>query len=170
MNLPMQFRYYRWRNNPYEITIQYTRIVQEQHQPCYASVIQNLGKQSRIITGKGVFLGSDCQEQFDELASQLEQGGEGLLILPGKAPMRAVFVSLKLIGETRPGQISYSFQFQEVPTKKADGDIKYYLVRKEGETLWHVAAQCGVTVDVLRIQNQVQWPNALPIGLRLVLP
>lgn len=47
MNLPMQFQGYCWPNNPYEITVQYTRAVQEQQQPGCRSVVQNMGRRCR---------------------------------------------------------------------------------------------------------------------------
>ena len=75
MNLPMQFQGYCWPNNPYEITVQYTRAVQEQQQPGCRSVVQNMGRRCRVIAGKGIFLGAGCREQFDRLAALLEQGG-----------------------------------------------------------------------------------------------
>lgn len=169
MNLPMQFQGYCWPNNPYEVTVQYARTVQEQQQPGGRSVVQNLGRRCRVIAGRGIFLGADCREQFDRLAALLEQGGEGLLTLPGEAPLHAVFTSLKLTGESRPNQLGYSFQFYEVPSgRTAEGGG--YRVDKEGETLWYVAMLCGTSVDVLRALNRVQWPNALPVGTRLVLP
>lgn len=170
MNLPMQFQGYCWPNNPYEITVQYTRAVQEQQQPGCRSVVQNMGRRCRVIAGKGIFLGAGCREQFDRLAALLEQGGEGLLTLPGEAPLRAVFASLKLTGESRPNQLGYSFQFYEVPGGRVAEGGGCYRVAREGETLWHVAMLCGVPVDELRVLNRVQWPNALPVGTRLVLP
>lgn len=169
MNPPMQFQGYCWPNNPYEVTVQYARSVQEQQQPGSRSAVQNLGRRCRVIAGRGLFLGADCQAQLDRLASLLEQGGEGLLTLPGKAPLRAVFTSLKLVGESRPNQVGYSFEFREVPDGRAAGSGCYQVCR-EGETLWHAAMACGAPVDELRRLNRVQWPNALSVGTRLVLP
>ena len=55
MNLPMQFQGYCWPNNPYEVTVQYARTVQEQQQPGGRSVVQNLGRRCRVIAGRGSF-------------------------------------------------------------------------------------------------------------------
>ncbi len=103
MSLQMAYKGFRWNVNPSEITITCSRNLKEQPLPLKGSLLQEMGRKKRQISGKGCFLGRDSLLQFRELQRLFEEGGAGLLVMPGLPPLRAVFSSLQLQALGAPG-------------------------------------------------------------------
>ena len=173
MNLqPMSFRGFVWPHNPSSLTVEYAREIKTLKQPYEGSILQDYGSQKRIVSGKGEFTGKNSMTEFNRLSSVFSQKGGGTLTLPGSAPFAALFESLKMIGEAQPELVKYSFVFIEnegIPVPLHVGDEKIYLC-SGGESLWGIAGEDKTTVDVLMPLNpQIQWPNYLEAGTRVVL-
>ena len=56
MSLQMAYKGFRWNVNPSEITITCSRNLKEQPLPLKGSLLQEMGRKKRQISGKGCFL------------------------------------------------------------------------------------------------------------------
>ena len=75
MNLNvMKFKNYVWPHNPSTINISVKRDLKEVFIPFKGSIIQDYGREKRIVSGSGQFFGNDCIEQFDSLFFVFKQG------------------------------------------------------------------------------------------------
>ena len=163
MSLTMQFKKYRWPMNPSEITVSYDRNLREKVVPLKGSLLQDMGRKKRIVTGKGCFLGEDSLKQFRRLAQVFEEGGAGTLSMPGFPPFLAVFSSLKLNALGRPEETHYSFSFTEADNPFLEEKETIY-VCKEKDSLWRVQAETGIPMEIWLEQNRIPWINDLEEG------
>lgn len=169
---PMSFKSYVWPFNPEKVQVEYARNIKNVKLPLFGSVLQDLGCDKRVITGAGAFTGRGCMEEFSRLTEVFASSGSGMLRLPGIAPFKAAFSSLKMIGEAHPDCVSYSFIFVEdentIPDKPFIPDTYFC---KDGESLWSIANLYNTTADTLKALNPgIQWPNMLKEGQKVVLP
>lgn len=132
--------------------------------------MQETGATPRKVTGSGRFVGSESMEEFSRLSAIFTNGGSGTLCIPGTAPFQAVFVSLLMKGQARPGCVGYEFTFlEDSAAASSDGETQVY-VCAGGESLWDVANRFGTTVDTLHAANpQIEWPNALVAGEKVTI-
>ena len=72
MRLTMQFKKYRWPVTPSEITVSYDRNLQEKVLPLKGSLLQDMGRKKRIVTGKGCFFGVSLDAIYDEEGTPIE--------------------------------------------------------------------------------------------------
>lgn len=173
MNLNiMKYKNYTWPNNPSTIDISVKRDLKDISMPFNLSVIQDLGRKKRIVSGQGQFFGENCMEQFEDLFKVLKQGGTGYLCLPGMVPFLAVFSELQLIGEAMPNVINYKFEFWEDLSSSFVNDNleeSYYVVL-EGDTLWSIAVKYNMSIeDLLSLNCNIKNPNQLIVGERVYL-
>jgi hypothetical protein len=170
---PMSYKSYVWPFNPEKLQIEYARKIKQISLPFSGSVLQDLGCEKRVVTGKGEFVGSGCMAEFSRLAAVFDEEGGGTLRMPGMAPFTAAFSALKMVGEAQPDCVSYEFTFLEdaaVSDKTSVTETGIY-VCTGGESLWSVANLFSTTVDKLKALNpMVQWPNWLDAGQKVVLP
>lgn len=150
----LQFRDFAFPHNPKTLQVDYSRNIKVFRPPMQAEVLQHLGKDFRVVTGRGEFYGADAFPQFLHLANQFQQEQKGILVLPGFDPFYAWFKSLKLIGEAGSGVLEYAFEFWEVsdPATGTSVTESRYLPA-EGDTLWTVSAATGVSVERLLALN-----------------
>ena len=163
MSLQMAYKGFRWNVNPSEITITCSRNLKEQPLPLKGSLLQEMGRKKRQISGKGCFLGRDSLLQFRELQRLFEEGGAGLLVMPGLPPLRAVFSSLQLQALGRPGETHYTFSFVEEDVPPAEEKRAAYACR-EHDSLWRASAAMNVPLEILLEQNRNPWINDLEEG------
>lgn len=173
MNLaPMSFRSYVWPCNPETVKIERTRSTAEFKIPGGTGVVQATGSAARKVTGSGRFTGSGCMEEFGRLSQALSSGESGTLCLPGTVPFQAVCAALAMKGAPRPNCVAYEFVFLEDASADVGdlpGEAEVY-VCTGGETLWDVANHYGTSADALHAANpQIEWPNALEAGERVVI-
>lgn len=173
MNLtPMSYKDYVWPFNPESIKIERSRYVAEFKIPQRTGAVQDSGSAPRIVTGSGRFVGSSSADEFSQLSSVFADVGSGTLRLPGMAPFQAVFASLVMKGQARPGCIGYEFTFlEDTSAASKDGDnFPQIYVCSGGESLWDIANRYGTTVDALHAANpQIEWPNALASGEKVTI-
>lgn len=173
MNLNvMKFKNYVWPHNPSTINVSVKRDLKEVMIPFKGSAIQDYGREKRIVSGSGQFFGDDCIEQFDSLFFVFKQGGRGYLSLPGMDSFLAVFKELKLVGNSMPNVLTYSFEFwEELPSDIADLSLHedFYTVL-EGDTLWSIAAKLEIPVEtLLALNTNIKSPNQLVPGKKVRL-
>ncbi len=169
----MKFRGFRWPNNPKRLEISRSREMREWVTPFSGQAVQDFGCGARVVSGEGEFFGAQRQRLYEELESLLRQGGEGILSLPETRPFFARFVRLERIGEPGPEILRYRFEFRESGTgelEDAAGDVRFHFCG-EGENLWDIAAEYRTSVEALAAANpQIEWPNVLDEGERVVIP
>ena len=173
MNLNvMKFKNYVWPHNPSTINVSVKRDLKEVMIPFKGSVIQDYGREKRIVSGSGQFFGDGCIEQFDSLFFVFKQGGRGYLSLPGMDSFLAVFKELKLVGNSMPNVLTYNFEFwEELTSDMTDLDLRedFYTVL-DGDTLWSIAAKFDIPVEtLLALNTNIKSPNQLVPGEKVRL-
>lgn len=169
----MKYKSFQWPHNPAKLSVTNERNIKELRVPFSNGVLQDYGGKKRVVTGEGEFNGSDCFTVYQQLLSLFTAGGSGLLSLPGVEPFMAVPVTLEQIGRALPNSVAYRFVFWEDQSLQPEAAQKPHRchVCTQGENLWQIAADEGTTVNVLVALNpQIQWPNMLREGEKVVLP
>ncbi len=168
----MKYKNFVWLHNPSTIDITVARDLKEAKIPFKGSVIQDFGREKRIVSGSGQFFGEDCMAQFESLFLVFKQGGAGYLSLPGIDSFLALFKDLKLIGNSMPNVVNYSFEFWEdlsSTATKLDFQADFYTAL-EGDTIWSIAANFELSIDTLMALNpSVKSPNQLNAGEKVRL-
>ena len=113
-NLQMRYKNFTFPIVPKSITVATRRNITTHFSPFDGAIIQDNGIIPRIISGNGVFHGSEAVSQFNRLRQAFLSSGYGNLQLPFGETIIAIFTSLKMIGEAGPDIIRYAFEFSEV--------------------------------------------------------
>lgn len=178
----MRYKGFVWPHNPRVYSIEFERTMALSKLPFGRYAIQNLGLTRRVMRGEGEFLGQNAYEQFKELASVFYEETPGTLVHPLWDTTTAWLVELKLEQEPRPDYVKYSFTFWEdhrqavtQPVRidvgngrgepeSGERETAWHTVVK-GETMWGIAAACGVTLEELIALNpQIRNPNMIAVG------
>lgn len=171
---PMSFKDYIWPRNPETVTVSRLKNVGSFKIPGAENTLQDLGGGGRTVSGAGGFSGDTCEEEFGKLAAVFAETGAGELLLPGMDPFPALFSSLTRKGDARPSRVSYEFTFLEdgsVPPEESAVSERTVHICAEGDTLFGIAAERGVSVDALLALNLgIEWPNAPGTGTEVAVP
>lgn len=160
----MRYKGFTFWCNPLSIEVESGRNSATYAFPYSGEKKSDLGEKCRIIKGKGELRGTDCLEQYAKLHALQAEGGAGVLTLPTMEPVKAIFTSLTAVADVTPDTISYSFQFAEVSSEVNESAEKIHTV-KQGETLFDIAYEYGVSVDSLvKLNPQVKRPDELTEG------
>lgn len=178
MNLtPMRYKSYTWPHNPHSYSIRYERRVAVHKLPYGRSVMEDLGLCIRVMEGEGEFCGEGAYEEFSRLASVFYDDGPGVLVHPVWMTTQAYFVSLSLVQEPTPNYVRYRFVFWEEDRQgkaaltSSGGAAQTTHTVRQGQTLWSIAQQHGVTLAALLKANpQIKNPNAISPGEKVTLP
>jgi prophage DNA circulation protein len=109
----MKFKFWTWPENPETFHIQALA------EPMYTLhedgtiTYEGLGPVCRIISGKGVFRGTDAVEDFNALAVIMATRTAGELSHPLWGTFRAYLTGLTMEQESREGYIAYTYTFRE---------------------------------------------------------
>ena len=109
----MSFKNHFWTYNPSTVKLLSDREIVEQKIPLGNNLIQNFGRNSRVITGEGYLFGENCFSQYDSLWKVHKEETSGLLTIPKFSVMNSYFTSLEIVGEPKENLISYKFTFVE---------------------------------------------------------
>ena len=190
----MRYKNYTWPHNPEVYAVERRRRLAVHPVPFGTCVVQDLGRDYRVLQGEGVFAGPDAYEQFRRLAEVFEEGGTGLLVHPVWQTERAWFASLAVEEEPLPDYVRYRFEFWEdwngyggglTPVQDSSqgeeesgtssvgavtGETRIYTVCK-GDTLWGIAGRYGVELTELITANpQIKNPNLIYPGDEVRIP
>ncbi len=168
----LQFRDFAFPHNPKTLQVAYSRNFKVFRPPLREAVLQHLGRDFRVVTGRGEFYGEDAFPQFLRLTKQFESEQRGVLVLPGFEPFYAWFRSLKLIGEAGTGVLEYAFEFWELPAEPVEAAslTQSRYIPAEGETLWSISAATGVSVErLLALNPYIRNPFDLTPGREVAL-
>lgn len=179
---PMRYKDYIWPHNPESYSIRFRREVAAEKVPFGRYGMQELGMNYRVMEGEGVFAGEGAYDEFKRLATVFYDGKPGLLIHPVWQAAEAYFVELELMQEPVEDYVRYRFAFWETSPldtaliraaggTAAGGEEKKTHTVRQGETLWGIAAENGVTLGALLKANPgIRNPNLIAAGEVVTLP
>ena len=107
----LKFRNYVWPQNPhtYRETCwkdpEYFRNAEGQ------DLFTGLSGKKCIVTGEGVFFGENAYQNFRDLAAELDNETEGVLVHPLWGSRSVYFTRLEMTQEPRENYVSYRFTF-----------------------------------------------------------
>lgn len=186
----MRYKDYVWPHNPERYQVRFRRRLATHGVPFGGTVVQDLGREYRVMEGEGEFVGEGAYEEFKRLLAVFQEGGAGLLIHPVWEAERAHFAELELMEEPRSRYVRYRFAFWEdggeesgltaVRSGTAGGGgtaghgtenpRRVHTVVK-GDTLWGIAKRYGVKLtDVIAANPQIRNPNLIYAGEQVTLP
>jgi hypothetical protein len=116
----MQFGKFVFKENPVKLNVKYGRKLILVNIPEIGELAQNRGKVARIVSGEGIFFGSNAFEEFEKLVTLFDTVEESkMLVLPDNEMFWGYFSKLSLNGEGA-NKVKYSFEFVEDCLKKLD--------------------------------------------------
>jgi prophage DNA circulation protein len=152
-------------------------------------VLEDLGLTRRVMEGEGEFTGEGAYEEFKKLAAVFYQSGPGALSHPVWQSAKAYFVNLELTQEPRKDYVRYAFTFWEdydggstqltavtastgtttstaaASTAETTADQAQYHQAVQGETLWSIAEDWGLSAgEILVLNTQLKNPNNVTAG------
>lgn len=183
MNLsPMRFKQFIWPHNPRVYSTLCQRNMAVNKIPLGGYHLQNLGQTCRVFRGEGEFTGEGAYNTFKELEAVFREESAGILVHPVWLAVHAWFVSLKLEQEPRSDYVRYSFEFweaqpgagetlgepQRLQTASAGVTEERWHTVGQGETLWLVARQYGLSEEqILALNPTVSNPNLVAAGQKV---
>lgn len=116
---PLKYKEFSWPNNPHT----YREIVSRE--PLYVTrdgvtTFSGISSTRRIITGSGIFFGSNAYRNFRDLLEQAENDSAGNLVHPLWGTRYCYLTKLELTQEPRADYVAYSFEFTQA---EEDGTI-----------------------------------------------
>lgn len=161
----MRYKGFTFRCNPTSLEILRDSSLVTYIKPSQGEEKSELSPECRVIRGKGELRGKDCIEEYEKLCKLQAKGGVGVLSLPVVKPFKAYFKKLDMEADVTPDRISFSFEFVEAESFYVkDNTAKLHLVL-EGETLFDIAYDFGVSVDSLvKLNPSVKRPDELRVG------
>lgn len=170
----MRYKSFTWPHNPRLFELEYARRIKIVKLPFAGCVVQDMGRELRVIKGEGEFVGVDACVQFLRLAELFKSGGVGVLCHPLLPPVNAYFTKLSLKEEPRDNYLSYSFEFLEYgdgTVTNSDSAITNVTEAKFGDTLGKIAAAYNTDVSTLmKLNKNIKNPNELSAGQTIILP
>ena len=181
---PMRFKDYVWPHNPRVYEIGFRRDIRAHRVPFGSYVLQDMGRQHRVLRGEGEFTGPGAYQEFRKLAKVFYDGGAGMLSHPLWDTAQAQFVALSLRQEPTENYVAYAFEFWECgegytaaltstarrtgtgasAAAEKSGAAAYYTVQR-GDCMWNIARAQGITLAELTALNpQVKNPNLIHPG------
>lgn len=191
MLTPMRYKDFTWPHNPRTYAITYERQTALLKVPMGVYTMQDLGRSCRVMRGEGEFYGATAYETFKALATVFYDTGPGTLVHPVWQTSAAYFTALSLTQEPREDYVAYSFTFTEgyegyaaltqvksgesgssassgtssAASGAAAATAETYYTVQAGDTLWAIAAACGMTLAaLLELNTWVSNPNLITVG------
>ncbi|MBR5773840.1 MAG: hypothetical protein IKY44_03210 [Clostridia bacterium] len=153
-NSNMRFKDFVWPINPAEISFSTQNTIKELNLLYGGCVLQSLGRQPKVIRGKGYFTGEDAFFWFGELERLLNEGTSGVLLISGIAPCCAILSRLDMLGQPSENTVEYEFTFiEDIGEIEADTSESCYILIAHGQNLWHVSNLYGVGIESLMLLN-----------------
>lgn len=178
----MRFKDYVWPHNPRVYEIEFKKDVASHRVPFGTYVLQNMGRQHRVLKGEGEFAGEGAYTAFKKLAAVFYDATPGVLVHPLWDAAKAYFVSLRLKQEPEENYVAYSFEFWEcydgydsgiktqpaAPAAETVKNAAEYYTAAYGDCLWNIARSNGLTLaGLLALNPQIRNPNVLAAGDRV---
>ena len=166
----MSFKNHFWTYNPSTVKLLSNREIVEQKIPMGNNLIQNFGRNSRVVTGEGYLFGEDCFSQYDSLWKVHKEETSGLLTIPKFSVMNSYFTSLEIVGEPKENLISYKFTFVEDMSGIDKTYLPSFCYAESGESLWNISNKYNVDIErLMLLNNQLKNPFDLKVGDKVAL-
>lgn len=167
----MSYKGFSWPNNPQSITYRIAEKESTALLPGGHSRVARIAEQPRVVEGKGFFYGSQAHAYMNRLEQIFLDQASGILFLPNRRPMYARFTELTVLEQVKKDMVGYTFVFTEDRDKIPAVQNSYEACTwaEPGETLFHVAARTGVTVEELGRLNSLPGCFALTEGMEVRL-
>jgi len=185
----MKYKNFTWPNNPAEYNVSHDkRIISHSYPDLNKSEQEELGTNSRIVTGSGVFFGKNAYKDYLTLHNVFIQKTPGLLVHPIWPSFHANFTKLVTKEEPLPNYVAYEFEFIEhavintvtkiipppKPAKPPTPPVRTYTVKK-GDNLWNISKKyygTGTKWPTIANANKkiIKNPNLIYPGQVLVIP
>ncbi|MGM9528314.1 MAG: LysM peptidoglycan-binding domain-containing protein [Oscillospiraceae bacterium] len=183
---PMKYGDYTWPHNPRVYEIVFSRNIVSHKVPFGCYILQDIGREHRVLRGEGEFCGEGAYEEFKKLACMFYKSEPQVLVHPVWQSARAWFVHLALKQEPREDFVSYEFEFwecfdeyrtsaveaaenviepeSETKPVTASAERESYTL-KYGDTLWGLAYGRGLSIgQLLELNPQIRNPNVYYVG------
>ncbi len=155
-NSNMRFKDFLWPINPSEVSFSTKNTVKELNLLYGGCILQNLGRQPKIIKGRGTFTGENAFFYFSELEKLFEDKTSGVLLISGIAPCCAMFSSLNMLGQPSNNTIEYDFTFiEDIGTIESDSTESCYIILSHGQNLWHISNLYDIAIESLMVLNPI---------------
>ncbi|MBQ9674122.1 MAG: LysM peptidoglycan-binding domain-containing protein [Ruminococcus sp.] len=162
---PMRFKGVTWQYNPHTINISCQKNMVENKIHLNDSILQNFGRNARVISGEGCMYGEDCFTRMAKLWKLYRSNESGLLMIPEFTAVRAMFSSLKIIGEPTDKLIKYSFSFTEIMETVREQILPDIHIVRFGENLWDISFNYSICVEtLLKLNPNIRHPFSLSEG------
>ena len=107
----LQFRNYIWPQNPHTYRENCWKDPEYIRDVNGNMTFTGLSGKKCIVTGEGVFFGKDAYQNFRDLAAELDNETEGVLVHPLWGSRSVYFTRLEMTQEPRENYVSYRFTF-----------------------------------------------------------
>lgn len=165
----MRFKGFTFWCNPMNLEITRDKGMITYVKPLAGEEKAQLCPECRVIKGKGELNGKDCIVQYESLCKLFAESGAGVLSLPVAEPFMAYFKRLDVDADATPDRICYSFEFVEAESFYENVMPELHLV-SEGETLFDIAYEYGVSVDrLVKLNPSVRRPDEIEVGKEIRL-
>ncbi len=115
---PMRFDGISLRHNPEKLVLSDKNHIHEYRSPCCVADSSSLGKELRVITGEGEFVGQDCQEQYVKLLRLYNSEKRSKLVLPRMQPMYAYLKAFSVTAQPKENVLRYRFEFVQAQSPR----------------------------------------------------
>ena len=116
----LKYKTFVWPENPERYRVESKRSPVYYEDEAGKFIFDGIGPRKRVITGNGVFVGSDAYENFKALEALTVDKTPGALVHPVWGTVNAYFTGLTMEQEPRSDYVVYGFTFLEAD---ADGVI-----------------------------------------------
>ena len=139
----MRFSGYEWKYNPVTLRVSHVLSHSKRRLSLSFEEVSDPALQVKVVTGKGVFTGEDCIEQYKEMEAVFLKGAKGVLVMPDCAAVYAYFTKFSAEASDTPDVIEYSFEFTQADSE--DMGIKpQYHTANGWESLYTIGGDYGV--------------------------
>lgn len=151
----MSFKDFYWDNNPEKLEISISDKLNTSLYPKWKNSVSFVAEHPKIVTGEGVFFGSDSYTKINMLEQVFDEKTPGQLFMPSMKPMKAFFNKLEIIGEPKKDCIRYAFTFTESEemAEMLSDNLGSFTAILPGENLFDVANRTGVGTDTIMAFN-----------------
>lgn len=163
-SIQMQYKGCTFDVNPENIRLRLSKQVSRTVIPFKKVRTQELYQNPCVISGSGIFIGKEAQQQAFSLLYSYRSKGADYLFSPLLPPLKMVFTSLQLEADASGEGIRYSFEFTEEPSGKRLTRTNRYTRARKGENLFDVANRTGYPVEYLAERNCFRHLFALEEG------
>lgn len=160
--VPMRYCGHTWHHNPLKMEIISDKKTVNLSVVNSCDVLQIFGDKLIVVKGVGQLYAEDVLQQYQQLLSLQKSNTQGVLCIPGLIPFFATMSELKVVADTTPDVLTYSFTFVQTKPIKHPQRIHRTISTQGYESLFDIANAYDVDIDTLVSLNpQIMFLNDL---------